>query len=162
MSTTGLEVLDSSLQRTHIWLDEVMAELGPDRRLAWHALGAVLRALRDRLSLELNAHLAAQLPLMLRGLYFDQWTPGALARPGRSWEAFLQQIADGLANTRPLGAADAAATVFRALSRHLTEGQVSKVLASLPDSIREQWLSANHRGPVQQVASPGGGQGAQE
>lgn len=47
MSATGLDVFDKTLQTTNIWLDEVTAEVGPDRKVAWHALGAVLRALAD-------------------------------------------------------------------------------------------------------------------
>jgi hypothetical protein len=53
MATTGLDVFDKSLQTTNIWLDEVMAEIGPDRQVAWHVLGTVLRALRDRVPKEL-------------------------------------------------------------------------------------------------------------
>src|SRR5215216_2105665 len=53
MSATGLDVFDKTLQTTNTWLDEIMAKIGPDRQLAWHALGAVLRALRDRLPLGL-------------------------------------------------------------------------------------------------------------
>jgi uncharacterized protein (DUF2267 family) len=49
MSATGLDVFDKTLQTTNIWLDEIMAKFEPDRQVAWHALGAVLHALRDRL-----------------------------------------------------------------------------------------------------------------
>jgi uncharacterized protein (DUF2267 family) len=68
MSATGLEVLDKSVQTTNIWLDEIMEGIGPDRRLAWHSLRAVLHALRDRLPLDQAAHLGAQLPIVIRGL----------------------------------------------------------------------------------------------
>ena len=67
MSATGLDVFDKTLQTTHIWLDELMAEIGPDRQVAWHVLGTVLRAVRDRIPLELAVHLGAQLPLLVRG-----------------------------------------------------------------------------------------------
>ena len=75
MSATGLDVFDKTLQTTNIWLDEIMAELGPDRQLAWHVLGAVIRALRDRLPIGLAANLGSQLPILVRGAYYDQWTP---------------------------------------------------------------------------------------
>ena len=52
MSTTGLDVFDRTLQKTNTWLDEIMAELGPDRHVAWHVLGAVLHAVRDRIGPE--------------------------------------------------------------------------------------------------------------
>lgn len=77
MTATGLDVFDKTLQTTHIWLEEINEALGPDRRVAWHVLGAVLRTLRDRLPLGLAAHLGAQLPLLVRGLYCDQWHPPA-------------------------------------------------------------------------------------
>jgi hypothetical protein len=52
--TTGLDVLDKSAWTTNIWLDEIMAEIGPDRRMAWHVRGVVLRCLRDRISVGLG------------------------------------------------------------------------------------------------------------
>jgi len=94
MSVTGLDVFDKTLQTTNIWLDEIMAKLGPDRQVAWHVLTAVLHALRDRLPVGLAVHLGAQLPLLVRALYYDQWRPseqtltgtlgGTISRPCRS------------------------------------------------------------------------------
>jgi uncharacterized protein (DUF2267 family) len=49
MATTGLEVFDRTLHATNLWLDEICAEIGPDKHLAWHVLGAVLRSIRDEL-----------------------------------------------------------------------------------------------------------------
>jgi Uncharacterized conserved protein (DUF2267) len=67
MSASGLEVFDKTLQTTHIWLDQIMKEIGPDRHVAWHVLRAVLRTLRDRISLGLAAHLGAMWPEPLPG-----------------------------------------------------------------------------------------------
>jgi len=72
MSATGLDIFDRTLQITNTWLDEIMEALGPDRQVAWHTLGAVLRAVRDRVPPALAVHLGAQLPLLVRGLYYDQ------------------------------------------------------------------------------------------
>src|SRR5262249_61108295 len=101
MSATGLDVFDRTLQTTHIWLDEIMADLGPDRRVAWHALGAVLHALRDRLQLGLAVHLGAQLPLLVRGLYYDQWRPTAENFKLATAEEFRDHVPQGLCSTRP-------------------------------------------------------------
>ena len=51
MAATGLDVFDKTLQTTNSWLAEIMEVVGPDRQVAWHTLGAVLRTLRDRISL---------------------------------------------------------------------------------------------------------------
>lgn len=115
MSATGLDVFDKTVQTTNIWLDEIMARLGPDRHLAWHVLGAVLRALRDRLPLDEAAHLGAQLPLLVRGLYYSEWHPAAGIRTDRHQEEFLAHVGEGLDGARPVNVKEAVRTVFRVL-----------------------------------------------
>jgi uncharacterized protein (DUF2267 family) len=141
MSSTGLDVFDKTLQTTHIWLDELMHEIGPDRQVAWHVLGAVLRAIRDRVPLGLAVHLGSQLPLLVRGVYYDQWraqgeTP---ENPPRSLDEFLKPIAEQLANTRPVNVRDATRAVFTVLSRHVNRGQIDKVRDALPEQVRNLW-----------------------
>ena len=75
MSATGLDVFDKTVQITNIWLNEIMEDIGPDRRLAWKVLSVVLRKIRDRVPVELAAHLGAELPLLVRGAYYDQFEP---------------------------------------------------------------------------------------
>lgn len=143
MSATGLEVFDTTLQKTNIWLDEIMHDIGPDRRLAWHVLGAGLRAIRDRVPIEVAAHLGAQLPLLVRGAYYDQFRPGALPVPMRSWDEFLALVAIGLVDLDPpLSPQAAADAVFGVLSRHISQGQIEKVQQALPEPIRNHWLAA--------------------
>ena len=52
MSIPGLEVFDQTLQKTNIWLKDIIGKVGPDRQRAYHALRAVLHTLRDRLTVE--------------------------------------------------------------------------------------------------------------
>jgi uncharacterized protein (DUF2267 family) len=92
MSATGLDVFDKTIQTTNIWLDEIMEDMGPDRQVAWHTLGAVLRTLRDRLPPDLAAHLGAQLPLLVRGSFYDQYEPAATPEKLRDLDPFLEQI----------------------------------------------------------------------
>jgi uncharacterized protein (DUF2267 family) len=139
MSATGLDVFDKTLQSTHIWLDELMQEIGPDRQVAWHVLGAVLRGIRDRVPLELAVHLGAQLPILIRGTYYDQWaTPGTIQK-FRSLDEFLEPIGRELANTRPVNVRDSTRAVFQILSRHVNQGQVDKVRNALPEEVRNIW-----------------------
>lgn len=137
MAATGLEVWDRSIQLTHIWLDEIMEETGEDRQAAWHALGAVLRALRDRLPVEVAVHLAAQLPLMVRGTYAEQWHIAGTPAPVRGMEDFLDLVGAHLGRGRAIGPDAATVAVFRTLVRHIDQGQVDKVLAVLPGPIRD-------------------------
>ncbi|WFP66058.1 DUF2267 domain-containing protein [Mesorhizobium sp. WSM4904] len=139
MSATGLDVFDKTVQTTNIWLNEIMDDLGPDRQLAWHTLGVVLRTLRDRLPAELGANLAAELPLLVRGAYYDQYKPSDLPRRDRSAEEFLHPVAEGLKSGRPVNAGDAARTVFKALAHHIDLGQSAKVRDALPKDIQRLW-----------------------
>jgi uncharacterized protein (DUF2267 family) len=146
MSATGLEVFDKTLQTTHTWLDQITSQMGPDRQLAWHVLGAVLHATRDRLPLELAAHLGAQLPLLVRGLYYDQWRPAAEPLKTRSREEFLARVAEGLAHARPVNAAKAAHAVFGVLDHYVDPGQVRKVRDALPEDLRDLWPETAREG----------------
>lgn len=145
MSATGLDVFDKTLQTTHIWLDEIMAEIGPDRQVAWKVLSTVLHKLRDRLPVELAAHLGAQLPLLIRGVYYDQFEPARQPTECNTPEEFRAEVAEWLADTRPIDPDDAIRAVFLTLSRHVSDGQIAKVRGVLPKGIRMIWDSAEAR-----------------
>src|SRR5919109_4730896 len=142
MSATGLDVFDKTLQSTHLWLDDIMTEIGPDRQVAWHVLGAVLRTLRDRLPLGLAAHLGSQLPILIRGVYYDQWEPREKPLELRSQDEFLEHVSQGLWNTRPVNVRDATRAVFRAIAKHIDAGQVRKVVDALPGEVKVLWPAA--------------------
>jgi uncharacterized protein (DUF2267 family) len=112
---SDLDVFDKTLQTANTWLDELMRDeaLGPDRQLAWHVLGSVLRATRDRLPVELAAHLGSQLPLLVRGIYYDQLRPSVPPKRLRSLDEFLQGIGEELATSRPVNVRDATKAVFQ-------------------------------------------------
>jgi uncharacterized protein (DUF2267 family) len=139
MAATGLDVFDKSLQTTHIWLDEIMEKIGPDRRVAYRVLRAVLHALRDRLEIDEAAQLAAQLPMVVRGIYYDSWDPRLRPEPIRSVDDFLAKIADELRDTRPVDPEDAARAVFGVIARHVSAGEVEDVKSQLPEPIRRLW-----------------------
>jgi uncharacterized protein (DUF2267 family) len=141
MSATGLDVFDKTLQTTHIWLDELMVEIGSDRQVAWQVLGTVLRAVRDRIPLELAVHLGSQLPLLVRGLSYDQWhAAGRMDEKPRTLDAFLEPIGEQIAQTRSINAHNATQAVFRILSRHMSPGQIEKVKHALPGEVQAIWI----------------------
>ena len=139
MSATGLDVFDKTLQTTHRWLGEIESTIGPDRQIAWHVLGAVLRALRDRLPLGLAAHLGAQLPLVVRGLYYDQFQPAQLPLQQRTADEFLEHISRGLTGIRPVNVQEATQAVFGVLNHYVDPNEIAKVRDALPEEIRRLW-----------------------
>jgi uncharacterized protein (DUF2267 family) len=141
MSATGLDVFDKTLQTTNIWLDEIMTAIGPDRQVAWKVLSVVLHKLRDRMPVELSAHLGAELPLLVRGVYYDQYQP---ARQPTEWELdeFVEEVSEWLSDIRPVNPREAVQTVFAVLSRHIPRGQIDNVQQALPQDIRALWIAA--------------------
>jgi uncharacterized protein (DUF2267 family) len=146
MSATGLPVFDKTLQTTNIWLDEIMAAIGPDRQLAWRVLSVVLHTLRDRLSPDLAAHLAAELPLLVRGVFYDQYKP---SRQPTTFDLddFVEEVGEWLSDARPTDPRDAMSAVFATLSRHLPPGQIVKLKQTLPANLRDFWTEAEARVP---------------
>jgi len=136
MSATGLDVFDKTLQTTNIWLGEIMDELGPDRQLAWKVLSVVLHKLRDRLPVDLAAHLGSQLPLLVRGVYYDQYQPAGQPNACDTYEEFIGEVDRWLSDIRPVDPKAAVHAVFATLSRHVPEGQMAKVRAALPRNLR--------------------------
>jgi uncharacterized protein (DUF2267 family) len=153
MSATGLDVFDKTLQTTNIWLDEISAALGPDRQVAWKVLSVVLHKLRDRLPVELSAHLSAELPLLVRGVYYDQFDP-AIQPTDWDREAFFAEVSRWLSDIRPVDPKDAMRSVFAVLSRHVAAGQIEKVKHALPADLQSFWSSAEERvvAPPEQAA----------
>ena len=139
MSATGLDVFDKTLQTTNIWLNEIMDDLGPDRQVAWKVLSTVLHKLRDRLPIGLAAHLGSQLPLLVRGVFYDQFEPAKLPVECDTHEEFAAEVAEWLSDIRPVDPDAAIRSVFGVLNRHLSEGQADKVRQALPKGLKMSW-----------------------
>jgi uncharacterized protein (DUF2267 family) len=133
---TGLEVFDKTVQTTNIWLNEIGEAIGPDKQRCYHALRAVLASLRDRLTVDEAAHLAAQLPMLVRGIYYDGYRPAGKPETIRSRDEFLEKVSAQLGEIRPLGADEAVRAVFKVLARHISAGELEEVKQSLPAEIR--------------------------
>lgn len=154
MTVTGLEVLDKSVQATNVWLNEISERIGPDRKLAWHVLGVVLRVLRDRLTTEEAAHLAAQLPLVVRGAYYDQYRPSVQPDVFRSREELLERVAAKLGDVRPVDPRLAVEAVFSVIDRHIGGGETAQVRHSLPEEIRALWRTEAEADPTRGGLNP--------
>jgi uncharacterized protein (DUF2267 family) len=142
MSVTGLEVFDSTIHKTHEWLNDIMQRLDwADRHVAYIALRAALHALRDRLTTEEAVHLGAQLPMLIRGLYYEGWNPAG--KPVK-WhkDEFLACIRDGFRGRADPDPETVARAVFAVLARHVTAGEVRDVKNILPKRLRELWPDA--------------------
>jgi len=145
MTRTGLDVFDNTTQKTNEWLRDISQELGDDnRRHAYLALRGTLHAVRDFLPLNESAQLSAQLPMLLRGIYFEGWHPAKTPEDNRSRESFLRRLDDALDRAlwneeTDIDAEKAARAVLRVLSDRISEGEMLHIRNVMPERIRDLW-----------------------
>ena len=138
--TTGLAVFDTTVQETNLWLKGVMEGLHTeDRHLAYLALRATLHALRDRLGPEHAVQLAAQLPMLLRGLYYEGWRLAAAQTKERTRADFFEHIRSELPRGSAIDPNLAARAVFSVMWQKLDVGEVGKMIEFLPPELNELW-----------------------
>jgi uncharacterized protein (DUF2267 family) len=132
------EVIARSVEKTHIWLNELAVELGAenDRAGAYRVLRAFLHALRDRLTVDEAAQLAAQLPELIRGIYYEGWVPARTPIKYRDADEFLARIGEEAKLSGETQASHACAAASRVLQRHVSSGEFEDVLAMLPERLR--------------------------
>jgi uncharacterized protein (DUF2267 family) len=137
MSLSSVDGIERSVHKTNQWLKELASELGgEDREDAWRVLRAYLQVLRDELTVEEAAQLAAQLPLVLRGAFYEAFDPTHQPAKLRDRDKFIAAFAER-AQLDPARAAQAVEAATRVLRRHVTEGEFDDVLAQLPSEVRE-------------------------
>lgn len=128
-------IIDRSVQQTNRWLSELADELQGGRREAYRALRAVLHALRDHINVDEAAHLGAQLPELVRGIYYAEWDPSRTPMAGGADVVLARIAAEAhLAGTTEAGFA--AQAVLQVLRRHVSAGELDDVMAQLPADLR--------------------------
>ena len=140
MSTVTHAPFEATYETTHVWLKELRQELGTDDdRRAYHALRAVLHALRDRLTVAEAADLGAQLPMLIRGLYYEGWTPAEKPIKERRREDFLGHITTAFPDDLDVYPEGIVWAVFKVLLKHVSTGEIRDIKGLLPEEIRSLW-----------------------
>jgi len=140
MSAVGLESIDHTVQLTHGWINDLDALLEwNDKHRSYRLLRTVLQALRDWLPVNEAASLGAQLPTLLRGVYYEHWRPATTPVRQRGRADFIARV-DQAFNSDPIVFTDEAVTVvFAVLSDRIAGGEIEKVRHELPAEIRALW-----------------------
>ena len=137
MSATGLEVFDTTLHETNYWLKIVMREMGTEnRQQAFNALRTTLHVLRDRIGVDNAAHLGAQLPMLLRGAFYENWHPAGTPTRERHLDDFLSHIEETLPRGLPIDPKDAARASLAALAECVDPSETVKIAKLIPTEIR--------------------------
>lgn len=131
-----------SLTKSQQWLKELGEVLTfVDDRQAVRALRGGLHAIRDRLPASEVVDLGAQLPMAIRGMYYEGWTLGNDPTEMRTREQLLERTAHHLHDPR-LDPEEVLRAVIQVLSRHVSRGELDDVVDTLPEPIAELWQQA--------------------
>src|SRR5262249_49251327 len=116
------ELIETTIETSRRWLHELMEklQLAPeDAGRALHALRAGLHAIRDRLPIAEAVHLGAQLPVLVRGLYYDGFRltndPGKI----RSKAEMLERVQHEIGADRQLAPVAVLSAVISLLQKHV-------------------------------------------
>ncbi|MFG0329899.1 MAG: DUF2267 domain-containing protein [Phycisphaerales bacterium] len=140
MSDTGLEVFDTTIHKTHVWLNDIKRQLDvDDTHAAYRALRIVLHTLRDRLTVDEAVKLGAQLPMLVRGMYFEGWRPAGKPDKSIDRDELLGRIADAFTNHGFNNPHHIVQAVLHTIDLHLSSGETDKIWSCLPKSMRELW-----------------------
>jgi len=140
MSTTTVTAFENTLQTTNEWIHELNSAVGrDDPQQAYRILRAVLIALRDRLTVEEATDLGAQLPMLVRGIYYESWNPTKNPTRERNRQVFLNHVSENLADQIDGDPEEVVRAVFQLLANRITGGLVQHVKSNLPDDLQGLW-----------------------
>ena len=141
MTTTTLPVFQNTLRKTDEWLREIMNLLDwGDQKHAYKALRAVLHTLRDRLTVEEASDLAAQLPMLIRGLYYEGWNPSGKPNRIRTVDEFVGKVNENF----PISdfaddPEEITRAVLKVIASFVSTGEIQDVIATMPAELRDLW-----------------------
>ena len=137
MAETGFRSFDTTVDKTNHILKHIEQEYGwpkQQRNLSYDALRAVLHALRDRLPAQEAAHLAAQLPMLVRGIYYEGWNPSRVPVKMNK-EEFLARVRREFPFEIKGDMEQLTQSVLRALREYITEGEWEDVKSTVPKEL---------------------------
>lgn len=140
MTVQGLEVIDHSVHLTHEWVNELAERLDyASHRSALRLMRVVMHRIRDHLMVNEVAQLSAQLPVMIRGFFFEGWVPKLTPIKERRGEDFVAFVRSQMAQTDEYRGRDDIKCVFDLLNARISRGEVEDIRASLPEDLRAIW-----------------------
>jgi uncharacterized protein (DUF2267 family) len=134
------DVFETTLQKTNTWVKEISDLLQwHDHHKAYHGLRAVLHALRDRLPLNEAVHLGAQLPMLVRGFYYEGWKPWAAPVKIKTLQEFYELVRQNFTADRNVNPMRLTEAVMAVLSANISPGELEKLRGIFPEQLRVLW-----------------------
>lgn len=137
--TDHARIVGRSIQDFQEWVKAIdgAMELG-DEQKAYAILRGVLHQLRDRLPVNEAAHLGAQLPTLVRGVYYEQFNPAHMPEKERHTGAFLERVGERIQRD-DVDVEAATRTVFAVIKEKIDAGELRHVVHAMPKDLQGLW-----------------------
>jgi uncharacterized protein (DUF2267 family) len=130
------------------FLNKLATRLGDveNRDRAGRVLRSVLRALRNRITIEESLQLLSQLPMVIKALYVDGWKPHREFARIKTMQDFSEEVLkeDDLSAWRDFSsleeATDAIEAVMKTLADYVSAGELHDVINLMPKEIKRHFL----------------------
>ena len=133
----NVQTLEQTVHQTNNWIISLSETLGSDEETAFRGLRGYLHTLRDCLDVGEASDFAAQLPMLVRGVYYTGWDPSRTPQQ-LNRDEFLDRLSHHAAlRDEDPPADDVAKAVSALLATYMTEGQLTDVVSQLRDDVRE-------------------------
>jgi uncharacterized protein (DUF2267 family) len=140
------QVFATTIQKTEKILGDIESELGwKNRQHSYKALRSILQALRDRLPMQEAVDLGSELPMLIRGFYFEGWRPSKVPQKMNK-EEFMERLEkemfflskasmEGERNIERI-----VKSVFKVLNEHISSGEKENIKSTLPKNFNDLFL----------------------
>jgi uncharacterized protein (DUF2267 family) len=150
-----IDSIEKTVHATMEWIHAMGVELGQQHPpLAFRCLRAGLHAIRDRLPVVEAAGLGAQLPMLLRGAYYEGWAPGRVPTRARTLEELADNVSDELRGGLAAAPMDVLRATLSLLAKRVDRHEVVKIRSIMPEPVREAWTLPDEARPAEQVRAP--------
>lgn len=134
-----VSVFERTLHKSEAWITEMQNDLSwLSNDKVYHLLRAVLHTLRDQLSVDEAAHFSSQLPMLLRGTFYECWNPKTKSSKGLTKKEFLEAVrnnmdhSDHLSFDLEIGVSIALGVIMN----HVSQGEMEDVIQSSKPSLK--------------------------
>jgi len=143
---TVVTMFNDTTEKANIWIKSLQEKLHlPRKEDAYKLLKVVLHEIRDRLPVSEAAQLGAQLPLLIRGLYYEGFSPQTRPSADKSLKSLLQTVEQKMPRFYPKDSGEMVRGVLALISEHVSEGEIRDVKACCPEELRDFWPSIQKR-----------------
>jgi uncharacterized protein (DUF2267 family) len=128
MSEQGLETIEATVQKRTSGLRESPNQCTRKNRCLEVS---AIKTLRDRLPIDLAVHFGAQLPMLIRGLYYEGREPSKVPIK-MSREEFLAVVQSRIIADRVFDPVETGLNVLAIVGNHVGNGEMRKIMDGFP------------------------------